>query len=76
MNNARRKKLSSISKTLAEVRDLVDGLMNEEQECLDNMPENLMDSERYIMGEEAVDNMDDAIIAIEDAIESIDAAKQ
>lgn len=76
MNNARRKKLSSISKTLAEVRDLVDGLMNEEQECLDNMPENLMDSERYIMGEEAVDNMDDAIISIEDAIESIDAAKQ
>lgn len=44
-------------------------IMQDEQDCLDNMPENLEGSEQYSKMEDAVDHLDDAIGSLEDAVD-------
>lgn len=44
----------------------------DEQDCLDNMPENLENSERYEMMEAAVENLEDAVDALDDALRGIE----
>lgn len=73
MNNARRKALNEVidmiheaMDKLQEAYDAVDEVSAEEQDCLDNIPENLQGSERYQMSEEAVDNMDSIKCDIEE----------
>lgn len=49
---------------LEEVRD-------EEQDAMDNMPENLQESDRYLMMEETVDVLEEAIEDVDELLESI-----
>ncbi len=51
-------------------------IKDEEQECMDNMPENLWGSERYEKAEEAVSNLEDAINYLEEAVSSIEYATE
>lgn len=53
---------------------IVDTALDQEQDCLDNMPENLQYSDRYEKMEAAVDNLENALSHIEDAENSIDEA--
>lgn len=76
MNNSRRKKLKEAMSYLDMAFDLVDGARDGEQECLDNMPENLEYSERYEKMENAVDKLEDAISSIEDARDALGEAVQ
>ena len=73
MNNDRRKALRKVAEEfkeligkLADCRMELETLRDEEQECLDNMPENLQGSDRYQAAEDAISAMDDAISTIED----------
>lgn len=57
---------------LEELKDELNGIRNEEQEVLDNMPENLQGSERYELTEQAVENLDSAMESFEELIDAMD----
>jgi len=76
MNKYRRKSLQDIIEHLEELKGSLEGLQAEEEECRDNMPENLQGSEKYERADEAVDQLGDAISSLEDAISSVEAATE
>ncbi len=76
MNKARRKALSAIIDKLEELKCDLEVLQSEEEEYRDNMPENLQNSERYEVADNACSNMEDAVSYLEDAISSIEAATE
>lgn len=65
MNKVRRNALEQIIVKLTECRTELENLKDEEQECFDNLPEALQDSEK---GEAMQENADD----LEDACDTID----
>ena len=69
MNNKRRELLKDAVSLLERASGMVSKALDEEQDCYDNMPENLQDSERC-------QKMEDAIDKLEEAIEEIDVAKE
>ena len=75
MNNQRRKKLNEACSLLSKAATIVDCVKDEEQDSMDNMPESLQDSERYSIMEDAVDAMDDALNSINEASECIEKAR-
>lgn len=76
MNNKRRAVLRNAIGELDSVIDRIQNALDSEQDCLDNMPENLIDSDRCVKMEENVDALEDAITQIESAKECIlDAVK-
>ena len=74
MNNVRRKELQRIYDILADAKDNIEILMDEEEDYKDNIPENLQGSERYEKAEEACDNLYEAISNIEEALDCIENA--
>ena len=68
MNNARRKRISKIADALNELKDQIDELHSEEEEVLDNIPESLQGTERYVIAENAVDMLESASSGLEDVI--------
>lgn len=74
MNKGRRTSLREATGLLDRAVDIIKDARNEEQECLDNMPENLQGSERYESMESAIDSLEEAIEKIDDAKESIGEA--
>lgn len=71
MNKPRRKALEKVINIIEEAKGELEMLRDEEQEYMDNMPENLADSDRYNAADSAVSNMDDAINELEEAVSSI-----
>lgn len=74
MNNNRRKKIDEVVSMLETASNLLGQILDEETDCLSNIPENLESSERYCKIEEAIDNMDTALESVEQAIEYVSAA--
>ena len=54
--------------------DLIRDAKYEEQDALDNMPENLQNSEKYESMESVIDVLEDALSSIDDARDYIDRA--
>ena len=75
MNKTRREALQKVYDLIADARDTLEMLRDEEDEYRENMPENLQESIRYEAASEAVDNMDSAISSIEDALDYIEEAQ-
>lgn len=71
MNNKRRKYLSDIIVLLNDAYNKVESTKDDEQYCLDSIPENLSGSERAEKIEDCVDHLDDALTSIEEAIDNI-----
>ena len=76
MNKARRKELSRAVELLEEAQSIIESCRDEEQEYMDNMPENLQESEKYCAAEDAVDNMNEAYDEIGEAIDSVESAME
>ena len=76
MNRARRELLRSARMALTEAESCVTQALDEEQDCLGNMPENLESSERYEKMEAAVEQMEEALEHINAALESVEAASE
>lgn len=76
MNKQRRKTINEIYEKIAALRDLLEEVKGEEEEYRDNMPENLQNSERYYVAEEACDNLDSAISSLEEALDYIESAAE
>ena len=74
MNKEKRNDLNTAIESLERAKGIVGTVRNREQDCLDNIPENLEGSERYSTMESAIDSLDDAIDKIEEAQDSIDEA--
>lgn len=71
LNGKRRELLKRAVGYLDLAADTVSQALEDEEICLDNMPENLLDSERCIKMEEAISDMEDATEQIERARERI-----
>lgn len=68
MNKERRNLLKTASSFLDKAIDAINEARDDEQDCLDNLPENLQGSERY-------ETMESAIESLEEALDKIDEAK-
>ena len=66
MNDKRRKKLSGADSHLEAALLIASAVLDEETDCLNNMPENLEGSERYEKIEDAVSKLEDLVQGIED----------
>ena len=75
MNDKRRKRLSEASSLLSRVSDIISDVMYEEQDCLNNMPENLQYSDRYESMEAAVDRLNDALSELASVEDSLSEAR-
>ena len=71
MNNKRRQQLKELIKKLETLKTILETIETEEQESFDMIPESLQSSLNGMNSEEALDKMSNAIICIEEAIESI-----
>lgn len=76
MNNQRRKEIEKNLEAMRDILATLESLKDEEQEYIDNMPENLQESEKYYQSEGYVDIMEDAIGEIDSAIEEIQEVTQ
>lgn len=72
MNRQRRKEIGALAVRAAEIVTLIDDLKedletvrDEEQEYFDNMPESLQGGEKGDMAQAAIEQMDEAIEALE-----------
>ena len=74
MNMVRRKRISDVMKRLSIIMDEVDTILAEEQDYLDNMPENLQDSLRCEIAENAVSNLEDAIDSLTDVVDYLESS--
>lgn len=74
MNKKRRELLKRANLNLSAAADLVSRALDEEEDCLGNIPDSLTESERYEKMENAVDALSDAAENIETAIERISEA--
>lgn len=71
MNAARRNKLIELLGLISTIKSLLDGIMSEEDDARESMPENLQGSSRYEESEEASDKMSDAFSSLCEAYDYI-----
>ena len=74
MNNKRRTKLKEVICMLEKIENIVSDVLDAEQDCLDNIPENLQSGDRYECIEEAINNLEDATRQIGEIKDSIEEA--
>lgn len=75
MNKERRKALSEAMELLEQAKDIVETCCSEEEEYRDNMPDNLVGSDRYETAEAAIDCMNEALEQLEDVVWKIEEAQ-
>ena len=71
MNKARRISITKIADSLQALKSDVESIQSEEQDAYDNLPESLQDSERGDRMQEAIDNLEDALTLIDEAVASL-----
>ena len=76
MNNQRRKQITKIINDLRSSEDNIQGILDEEQEAFDNIPEGLLESERAEQSQNAIELLDDAINSLEEAINNLEEAQE
>lgn len=67
MNDKRRKRLQEACMYIESASDIVESVLDDERDALDNVPENLQQSERY-------SSIEDAVCALEYAYDSLGSA--
>ena len=76
MNKLRRSSIQSIIDALGTAQSDVENVQYEEQDCLDNLPENLQSSERADRMQEAIDALEEAADLISQAVEQLNAVME
>ena len=74
MNATRRKQIAEAMTHIESAKLKLTDARDGEQEALDNMPENLEGSERYLRMEDVVDSLDSALDSLEEAENEIMSA--
>lgn len=73
MNNQRRKELKNIQNQIELIKGMLEQVCNDEEEYHDNIPENLQDSDRAILSEEAIDTLNEIVENLEESITEIES---
>ena len=76
MNKIRRNEVNTLITQLEEVKEHIERVMSDEQDYMDNIPENLQESEKYTKAEEAVEYLEGAEDSIEIAIKGLISAAE
>lgn len=71
MNKQRRKELDKVQDLIIDAQNALEELKDEEQECYDNLPEGIQDSERGDAMQEAIEYLEAAYDNLQDAIDNI-----
>lgn len=74
MNNTRRKQIRKINDQISELLEALRGILEEEEEARDGMPESLWGSERYEKAEAACDCLEEAADSLEEVLEKLEEA--
>ena len=74
MNKKRRELLTSAIPFLSQAASIIERAAEQESDCLDNIPENLQDTDRYEKMEKAVESLEAALENIESAREFVSEA--
>lgn len=72
MNNIRRKQVVEVIKIITNIIDKVEDILSDEVDAYDNMPDGLRESDRGIVSEEAQENLEGAIEALNEAIDCLE----
>lgn len=76
MNNQKREQLKLARDYLSKASDIVSNVLDKEQDCLDNMPENLQYSDKCERMEAAISKLEDGLNNIETADECLSEAAE
>lgn len=76
MNNTRRKAIGRILDQLEDLMSDLDLIMDDEQQAYDNLPESIQESERGEHMESVIEAIEDAISSIDDARDSLNFATE
>lgn len=68
MNKKRREIIRTAVETISQSTSMIEGVLDQEVDALDNWPENLQNTERYIRSEDAVDNLESATSLLKEAL--------
>lgn len=68
MNNKRRERIKICMAGLENIKNTLENILNEEQDSYDNIPENLLDSERALISEESIDILNEVINQLEEIL--------
>lgn len=71
MNNNRRKEIRNVIEQLEGLQCQIENIRDDEQDYIDNIPENLQESERHETAETAVENLDLAIESFDELISNL-----
>lgn len=71
MNAKRRKRLHNVMDALSGASSELEDIIDEEQDCLDNTPDNLQESDMYSDREELVDNLRYALEGLQLVIDDV-----
>ena len=71
MKKARRISITIIADSLQALKSDVESIQSVEQDAYDNLPESIQDGERGDRMQEAIDNLDDALNLIDEAVTSL-----
>lgn len=66
--------LTSLKERIEDQRSKLDDVISQETEAIENVPENLQDSDRFVAMQENCDNMETAAGYIDDALDNLEQA--
>ena len=72
MNNDRRKRLSKIIDMLNGAVSEIESVLDDENDCMCNYPENLQSTDAYLGMEEAVDTLSEAQSSLQEIINELE----
>lgn len=76
MNADKRKELAKTIELMEEAKDIIESISEQEQECFDNLSENLQQSERGQRFEEIASSLSDVVSTIDEAISEVESASE
>ena len=71
MNKSRRQRIRDVRREIESCKESLQKILDEEQDCFDNMPENLQGSMRGSDSEDAIDIMESCIEDLENIIKEL-----
>lgn len=74
MNKSRRAELKSIITLIEDAKDRLETVLSEEEESKDGTPESLQYTERYEQSEAACERLTEAVDSLDDAIDAVNQA--
>lgn len=76
MNKERRRRLNELQGKIEEIVSIIEDVQGEEQDAYDNLPENMRDGDKGQAMDAAIDEMNNAVQSLNEALSSIESAQE